>query len=469
MSAGFGFSDEDENGKSSENNSNQSGDGGSDRDNSSGDSFGSFPPSFGFGAGANFEALFQQFSNFGINPQTLFSAGTGNNPLISIETIRDVARKFLATQNEVPIGLSDVEKCKAIFAIADNWMDNVTLFPTTTQSVQPAWSRRDWLDSSLTGWQGLVEPLAEGMAAALSKVVSEAGPDFTTDIGSEFGLPEGESISPEMLKGLTTLLRSFMGSLIATQLGHSVGTLATSVTGSNDVAIPLFTKSDSHLIPQNVQAWGDGLELPQTEVEIYLALREAAASRLFTHAPWLSDYIKSAFTAYGKGIRVDIQAIQEQAESAVNSGELDINNPESLTSAINQGLFTPEQSPEQELALARLEMILALIEGWIDHVVTSAAQDRIPSLAALNESLRRRRASASPTQQLFAQLLGLEVSPRKMRECAAFWAKVSELRGIDGRDSRWEDPALLPTANDLVDVEGFLASTTVPDDLSGLI
>lgn len=458
MGASFGFSHEDEN----EKDPHENGDAGS------GEGAG-LPPSFGFGPGANFEALFQQFSNFGINPQTLFAAGSGTNPLIAIDTIREVARKFLATQSESPIGLSDVEKFKNIFAIADNWLDNVTLFPTTTQSVQPAWSRRDWLDSSLAGWQNLVEPLAEGMAAALSRVIAEAGPEFTTEIGSEFGLPDGASASPEMLKGLTTLLRSFMGSLIATQLGQSVGTLATTVTGSNDVAIPLFAKSDSHLIPQNVTAWGEGLELPETEIEIYLALREAAASRLFIHAPWLDEYIRTAFTAYGKGIRVDLLAIQEQAESAVNSGDLDINNPESLSSAINQGLFTPEQSPEQESALARLEMALALIEGWIDHVVNAAAHDRIPSLAALNESLRRRRASSSPTQQLFAQLLGLEVSPRKMRECSAFWAQVLELRGVEGRDARWEDPALLPTASDLADVEAFLASTTVPDDLSGLI
>jgi uncharacterized protein (DUF2342 family) len=56
-----------------------------------------------------------------------------------------------------------------------------------------------------------------------------------------------------------------------------------------------------------------------------------------------------------------------------------------------------------------------------------------------------------------------------MRECATFWFDVESELDLAGRDHRWEDPALLPTANDLTDVTKFLSSTSVPDDLSGLI
>ncbi|CAB4761522.1 unannotated protein [freshwater metagenome] len=65
--------------------------------------------------------------------------------------------------------------------------------------------------------------------------------------------------------------------------------------------------------------------------------------------------------------------------------------------------------------------------------------------------------------------MGLEVSPRKMRECAHFWFEVESEIGVSERDQRWEDPALLPRAGDLVDVKKFLESTIVPDDLSGLL
>ena len=409
--------------------------------------------------GPDFNELFAQFANFGINPQTLFAAGAGGSgaPLIAIETLREISRRALSTHPELPIGSIDLAKTDEAFNIANNWLDEATLFPASTKTNLSAWSRRDWLDASLVGWQQMLEPLAEGMAGALTEVLNQTA----------------MAEAPE-LAGVTPIMRAFMGSLIATQLGQSVGQLATSVTGSNDVAIPLFKTAalESRLIPQNVDLWADGLDIPVDEVRIFLAVREAAAARLFAHTPWLAQYIRDAIAAYGRGIKIDINSIQEQAERAVDSGELDINNPESISVAINAGLFKPEQSATQDAALAKLEMIIALIEGWIDHVTTKSVANRLPTLPSLSETLRRRRATKSPTQQLFTTLLGLEVSPRKMRECATFWFEVSaelDATGAKGRDELWEDPAFLPTAQDLSDVKKFLSSTSVPDDLSGLI
>ena len=136
----------------------------------------------------------------------------------------------------------------------------------------------------------------------------------------------------------------------------------------------------------------------------------------------------------------------------------------------------PEQSAQQAAALEKLEIALALIEGWVDHVVAMAAKDRLPNFNSLQEMQRRNRATNSPSQQLFASLLGLEVSPRKSRECSIFWGELVALgnsgethEGVEMRDHRWEDSALLPTLRDLADPESFIRSTTVPDDLSGLL
>jgi len=416
------------------------------------------PENSGGDSNPNFNELFAQLSNFGLNPQTLFAAANSAGsvgPLISPEILRDVARKFVSGHGDLPVGSQDISDSQVALDIANTWLNDATNFPALSRSNLPAWSRRDWLDSSVTNWAKMIEPLADGMATALTNVLKQ------TPIAEGEGGPELAAIAP--------IMRAFMGSLIASQLGTSVGQLAVSITGANDVAIPLFAQSEARLIPQNISAWSQGLDIPVDEVRIFLAIREAAASRLFSHTPWLSKYIQDAITAYGAGIKIDIDSIQEQAERALETGELDINNPESISVAINAGLFKPEQSPSQDAALAKLEMALALIEGWIDYVATKAVGDRLPSYSALSETLRRRRATKSPTQQLFATLLGLEVSPRKARECAQFWFEVESEIGLADRDQRWEDPALLPRAEDLGDVKKFLNSTIVPDDLSGLI
>jgi uncharacterized protein (DUF2342 family) len=87
----------------------------------------------------------------------------------------------------------------------------------------------------------------------------------------------------------------------------------------------------------------------------------------------------------------------------------------------------------------------------------------------LRETQQRRRATNSPTQQLFATLVGLEVSPRRTREAITFWEKVAELKDIQARDQIWDEAVLLPSAEDLLDAEAFLKARTIPDDLSGLI
>lgn len=405
----------------------------------------------------DFNELFAQLSNFGLNPQTLFAAANSAGsvgPLISPDVLRDVARKFISSQGERPIGSQDVADSQVALDIANTWLDEATNFPALSRSNLPAWSRRDWLDSSVTNWAKMIEPLADGMANALTNVLKQTPLEADVEQG---------------MAAVAPIMRAFMGSLIANQLGTSIGQLAVSITGANDVAIPLFGASEARLIPENVAKWADGLDIPVDEVRIFLAVREAAASRLFSHSPWLSEYIQEAITAYGAGIKIDIDSIQEQAERALETGELDINNPESISVAISAGLFKPEQSPSQDAALEKLEMILALIEGWIDYVSTKAVGDRLPSYPALSETLRRARATKSPTQQLFATLLGLEVSPRKMRECSHFWFEVESEIGLGLRDQRWEDPALLPRSQDLSDVNKFLNSTIVPDDLSGLL
>lgn len=405
----------------------------------------------------DFNELFAQLSSFGLNPQTLFAAANNAGsvgPLISPDVLRDVARKFVSSQGDRPIGSQDVADSQVALDIANTWLDEATNFPAISRSNLPAWSRRDWLDSSVANWAKMIEPLADGMANALTNVLKQT------------------PLEPDMEQGLAAvapIMRAFMGSLIANQLGTSIGQLAVSITGANDVAIPLFGSSEARLLPENVAKWAQGLDIPIDEVRIFLAVREAAASRLFSHSPWLSKYIQDAITAYGAGIKIDIDSIQEQAERALETGELDINNPESISVAISSGLFKPEQSSSQDAALEKLEMILALIEGWIDYVSTKAIGERLPSYPALSETLRRGRATKSPTQQLFATLLGLEVSPRKMRECSLFWFEVESEIGLAGRDQRWEDPALLPKSQDLADVSKFLNSTIVPDDLSGLL
>ena len=401
----------------------------------------------------------QQFSALGMSAPG-FSATTEALPK---NIVRDTAKKFVTAKGSAPIGANDVAKIEEAFAIAELWLNEATFFSQSTATGNPAMARTDWVDTTLNGWHVSVEPLATGLAAAISELLNNAN--------GEAGQSEAENAMQIPVGMIATLLRSFIGSLIATQLGQAIGGLAGSVTGTHDVGLPLVEPVYPSLVPQNIDEWGQDLNIPMDEVRIFHALRESAVARLFAHNPWLISYIRTAISDYGKGIRIDIDAIQRQAQEVFDNAsqegkEFDPTNPESFNIALNEGIFTPEETPAQRAALTKLETVLALIDGWSEDVVSLAAGDRLPNLVALQETLRRRRATSAPAQQLFATMFGLQVSPKLAREAATFWKAVREVKDCEGRDRIWS--GILPTADDLLTPQSYLASIEIPDDLSGL-
>jgi putative hydrolase len=253
------------------------------------------------------------------------------------------------------------------------------------------------------------------------------------------------------------MVRQMAGAMVGGQAGQALGALAKDVVGSADVGLPLAPEGVGALLPAGVAAFGAGLEIPAEEVRLFLALREAAHQRLFAHVPWLRTYLLGAVEDYARGIKVDLSGLEEAVAG------LDVSNPEALQEALSGGLMPkPADSPQQKAALTRLETALALVEGWVDTVVGSVAEGRLPGSAKLAEAVRRRRATGGPAEATFATLVGLQLRPRRLREAAALWRALDAARGLDGRDALWAHPDLLPTADDLDNPDAFVHGK--PDD-----
>jgi putative hydrolase len=247
------------------------------------------------------------------------------------------------------------------------------------------------------------------------------------------------------------MMKKMGGTFFGAQLGQAIGGLSREVIGSGDVGLPLLAAGRAALLPVNLAEFGQGLGLEEDEVRLYMALREAAFARLVAGVPWLRAHLLSAVEDYARGIVIDTNRI----EAAVR--ELDPNDPESLQQALASDLFEPERTPQQQAALDRLETALALVEGWIDHVVDQAARHSLPHADALQETLRRRRAAGGPAEHTFASLVGLELRPRRLREAAAVWSELTAVRGAAGRDTLWSHPDIVPGEEAFADPKGFAA------------
>jgi putative hydrolase len=332
--------------------------------------------------------------------------------------------------------------------LADLWLDQVTELPSGVDRPL-AWSRVEWVEQTLPAWSSLIDPLAERVVSAMTGALP---PEAATMAGPLGGL-----------------MGRMGGVLFGAQVGQALGRLSGEVLTSTEVGLPLAPAGSGVLLPQNVTEFAAGLDRPLDEVRLFLALREAASQRLFAHVPWLRQQLHDAVHAYARGITVDREAIERGVSEAMGSmGGIDPTDPESIQQLLGSGLLEPEETPEQQMALRRLETLLALVEGWVDAVVAAAAGERLPGHGALAETMRRRRASGGPAEQTFATLVGLQLRPRRLRDAATVWAAMGQRHGSADRDKLWAHPDLLPTSDDLDEPMDFVARQSVDDELATL-
>lgn len=243
-----------------------------------------------------------------------------------------------------------------------------------------------------------------------------------------------------MLGPAKSFISNAGASIFAMQLGQAVGKLSEQTLTGSEIGIPISARPS--LIAQNIERLIQDIPTPKSEVLIYLSTRELALASLYNSNKWLSDQIVTQVREFAAGLEVDVTEIQNLAES------LDPTDQDAMNQILQAGSLITQRTDEQEAALARIELMLALIEGWADHV-TEMASKRLPSLASINELFNRHRATSGALEKTFETLLGLQLEPKLRREAKAMWATLEAQLGATTRDTLWSHPDQLPTESEV--------------------
>lgn len=385
--------------------------------------------------GDDAEAAMDELRRAGIDPEQLAAAaGVAGNPAMAdhvMNQIRslmaqdngepinwklshDVARGVAAEGGDPTVSSATAREFREAVTMAQLWLDAATDF-APVQGEAAVLSRAEWIEAADATWRRIVTPVATSVSTALSDLLSE---------GMQVPLPVAPTVC-----GIHT--------------GQAEGAVARSSFGGTDMGFPLLPGGRVTLVPRSVADFSAGLDIPDEQVRLFVALREAARVRLFAAAPWLPGQLHAAIAGYASGIRIDPHAL-EDAMSRVQSM-----TPEEIQKTLTSGIFTPQPTEEQRVRLDAIEGLIALVEGWVDHVVMRAAAPHVPALPALTEMMNRRRGAGGTAEDVFARYLGLDMRPRLIRESAKLWAMLEARVGAEGRDDVWSHPDLLPTAEDL--------------------
>ena len=365
------------------------------------------------------------------------------DPDAAWRTTLTAAKQLASAAGADPL-LRPEEKAAIVDAerLAQAWLTPQTAFTETGRPAR-AITRGAWLDETGEGWRAVIEPIIDGLAEALKRGTVD-------DSGGELE-PMGKFLAPMMKQSASLIYRD--------RLKRELSKVAGDILTGTEIGFNLLGSADVVMIPANVAHFTEDLDAGERDVTLFLLLREAARQRLFHHVAWLSPQLSALLGHYAREITIDFDAIASQFQPE-NLQNLSIEQVVAVGETVRGSFFQPASTPTQVEILQRLEVLLALVEGWVDHVVSRATAPWMPNSAQLEEVIHRRRASATPVTSVFAELLGLDLRPRLVRDAKTLWAAVEHHRGINGRDEVWGHPDLLPTGAHLADPLSFAAGVS---------
>ena len=193
------------------------------------------------------------------------------------------------------------------------------------------------------------------------------------------------------------------------------------------------------LVPTNVTAFADGLDVSNDDVLLYLALREAAHQRLFAHVPWLREHLIGSVADYASGIEINTGAqIEEQLRGIDPTTRGRCRRPS------RAGCSTSSSPPPSR----RRSRGSRSPSRWSRAGSTRSSARPPPSGCRPRPSSRRPYAAAGPPavrpSRPSPSLVGLELRPRRLRDASTLWGSLRTRQGTEARDGVWMHPDLLP-------------------------
>ena len=391
---------------------------------------------FGAFGGANGGGLGDMLNQFG---QMLSGMGSSmNSPENSGPVNYDMAKRIALQQisQSKPVSADDTKAVEESVRLAELWLDDATYLPTASGTAK-AWDSKQWLEETMPAWQRMVTPVAEHMNDAQLDAMPEE--------------------AREMMGPMTKMMNQMSGMNFGMQLGHAVGDLASQALTGSDFGLPIAPANTVALLPQTIQKVARELNVPGQEVLVYIAAREAARQRLFKHVPWLVERIVSSVEEYAIGLVIDTSHLEEVTREL----NLESGDPQAIQDAMSklQGMdLSPRITSKNTAAASRLETLLALVEGWAEHVVTEALGERIPSTSKLTQAWAHRRSTGGSAENAFSKVGGIELNAPKVSEAAELWRRATVAVGAEKRDKAWDHPDFLPTAEHLDNPAAFIDS-----------
>ena len=264
--------------------------------------------------------------------------------------------------------------------------------------------------------------------------------------------PPADQAGDPMMAMMAGLSQMIGPSMLGMALGSMVGHLASRAFGQYDLPIPRPGTHELLVVPATVDAFAQEWSLATDELRMWVCLQELTGHAVL-NVPHLRDELTGLVGRHVAGFKPDPEAIADKL------GHLEFGDADAMA-ALQQTLGDPEvllgavQTEAQRAELPRLDALVSVVVGYVDHAVDRAAASLIGSPGRIAEAVRRRRVEASSEDVFVERLFGLTLTRHQVERGRAFVDGVVERAGTDGLQRLFTDARSLPTPNE-VDAPGL--------------
>jgi coenzyme F420 biosynthesis associated uncharacterized protein len=268
-------------------------------------------------------------------------------------------------------------------------------------------SRGEWVSANLNGLQRLIEPLA-------GKIV-----------------PAGTNRSG--------LRRKALGA----QIGALLGYVSRKVLGQYDVFLPPDDDGLLYFVGPNVVEAERRFRLPPRDFRLWIAIHEVTHRVQFGATPWLKPYLKRHIDEYLGTVQVDSRELIAQLRRAAEEirGGASWKGPQGILLLMND---------EQRALFAKMQAMMALLEGHASFVMNRVADDRVQDLASMRRALKARR-RAGGMEKGFQRAIGFETKIAQYDTGERFVRAIVDSAGMERFNRIWEREEHLPTLEEIAD------------------
>jgi putative hydrolase len=290
-------------------------------------------------------------------------------------------------------------------------------------------------------------PLFETLAGSLGQT-----PTITATGGLEAFGGEDAGGDDAGLAMLGQLLGLVAPTMLGMAIGSMVGRLARRSFGQYDLPLPRPPAGEIQILHGTITEFARDWSLPEEELLLWVCLHQIT-SHAVLGVPHVRSELEQLLRDHAGGFRPDPGAVTERL------GSFDLGTTDSL-GELQQLFGDPEvllgavRSPEQERLRPRLDAVVAVIVGFVDHTVDRTAVGLMASGGQIAEAVRRRRVEAGSEDVFLERLLGLSLTRAQVERGRAFVAGVLEREGDEGLSRLWGSARALPTPAE-VDAPGL--------------